>query len=529
LLVIGGCTENPLEKGLFDQTEMMRVSKERLLVPVLPSLAGVLDEADAEFVNADNVKQADLIPSKTDYVIGANDLLSISITEVAGPGVESVKTTRVSESGRVSLPLVGSVQSSGMTEAELEKAIAQKYRDANIIQNAQVSVTVIEARQRTFSILGAVGRPGQYQIVQSDFRLLDAITLAGDIPIQGIENLYIIRKNPKASETTKPSDTGTTPNDTGKPNKPVDPLEQRKQGRGLNIDKTEFAQGAVVNHPVHLMLLDAPADAGTDPSEGGRKIMVDGKWVPVKGATAPGTPAPATAAPTTPGTTTPGTTAPGTTAPAPLTPAPSTPAVAPETTPAPGSKVEPLTPVTPPDTTTAAPATGPSSFEFDEPKRDPDIRVIRVPLDRLQRGELEYNVVVRPNDTIIVPSPKVGEYYMGGHVGRPGVYSLTGRNITLKQAIISAGMIDPLGWPERTEVIRRIGKDREMFVRVNLPKIFAGEQSDFYLRPYDTVNVGTNALAPFLAAIRNAFRFTYGFGFIYDQNFSPDSQANRNR
>jgi protein involved in polysaccharide export with SLBB domain len=523
VLVLGGCNgENPLEKGLFDQTEMMRVNKERLLVPVLPSLAGALDEADTEFVNADNVKQADLIPSKTDYVIGPNDLLSISITEIAGPGAESVKTTRVSESGRVSLPLVGSVPASGMTEADLEKSIAQKYREANIIQNAQVSVTVIEARQRTFSILGAVGRPGQYQIVQSDFRLLDAITLAGDIPVQGIENLYIIRKN-KASETTKPTDTGTTPTDTTKPNKPVDPLEQRKQGRGLSADHTAVAQAAVLDRPMHLMLLDAPADAGVDPSEGGRKIMVDGKWVPVKGATAPGTPA--TPAPTTPGGTTP---APST--PAPSTPAPSTPA-APETTPAraPGTTAEPLTPVTPPDTTAAAPATGPSSFEFDEPKRDPDIRVIRVPLDRLQRGELEYNVVVRPNDTIIVPSPKVGEYYMGGHVGRPGVYSLTGRNITLKQAIISAGMIDPLGWPERTEVIRRIGKDREMFVRVNLPKIFAGEQSDFYLRPYDTVNVGTNALAPFLAAIRNAFRFTYGFGFIYDQNFSPDAEANRNR
>ena len=65
-----------------------------------------------------------------------------------------------------------------------------------------------------------------------------------------------------------------------------------------------------------------------------------------------------------------------------------------------------------------------------------------------------------------------------------------------------------------------------MFVRVNLPKIFAGEQPDIYLRPYDTVTVGTNALTPFLAAIRNSFRFTYGFGFIYDQNFSPDSNAN---
>jgi hypothetical protein len=177
----------------------------------------------------------------------------------------------------------------------------------------------------------------------------------------------------------------------------------------------------------------------------------------------------------------------------------------------------------------AAAPVKPSGFEFDAPKPDPDTRIIRVPLERLQKGELQYNVIIRPNDTIIVPGPKVGEYYMGGHVQRAGVYSLTGRQITLKQAIISAGMIDPLGWPERTEVIRRIGKDKELFVRVNLPKIFAGEQPDFYMRPYDTVNVGTNALAPFLAALRGAFRFTYGFGFIYDRNFfhEPTSATGR--
>ena len=55
-------------------------------------------------------------------------------------------------------------------------------------------------------------------------------------------------------------------------------------------------------------------------------------------------------------------------------------------------------------------------------------------------GDLQYNVVIRPNDTIIIPSPKVGEYYIGGHMNRAGVYSLTGRQITLKQAIISAGI-----------------------------------------------------------------------------------------
>jgi len=533
LMFTGGC-ETALGKGFIDPSEMMRTSRERLLVPVLPSLAEGLDEADAEFSSAEDIKQADLKPSTQDYVIGRNDLLQISITEVAGPGVESVKTSRVSESGNISLPLINTVKAAGLTEAELERAIAQRYRDANLIQNATVSVTVIEARQRTFSILDAVARPGQYQIIQSDFRMLDALTLAGGVQIQGIQYAYVIRKANKEEPTTKPAEM-PNPGTTTKPQKPVDPLES-KQGRANPVGAAAVAMAPMVR-PVHLTILDAPADAG-DPSEGGRKMLVDGKWVPINkpaDKTATDKPADATATPA-PSTTTkpPAPTVPDKT----VSPATATPAPA-DT----GVKSDPLapTPVTPtPAANPADTGTGAGvmteggaktgSFEFDAPKPDPDTRIIRVPLERLTKGDLQYNIVIRPNDTIIVPSPKVGEYYMGGHVGRPGVYSLTGRDITLKQAIISAGMIDGVGWPERTEVIRRIGRDKEMFVRVNLPKIFAGEQSDIYLRPYDTVSVGTNAIAPFLAALRNAFRFTYGFGFIYDQNFSPDALANqRNR
>lgn len=501
LLFLSGCETS----GLFDQTEMMRTNKAALLVPVLPTLNGSQDETEAEWPDAQDVKQADLIPSTTDYVIGRNDLLQISITEVAGPGVETVKTSRVSESGNVSLPLIGTVKAAGLTEAELEKAIADAYRTKNIIQNAQVSVTVIEARQRTFSILGAIARPGQYQILESDFRLLAAITMAGDVPVQGIEYAYVIRKEPKKEGTTKPSDMkpeGTKP-DTTKP--PVrDPLEGKTGGRAVEMNKAHLASAAV-DHPVHLDVAADPAKSTDD--EGGRKVMVDGKWVTVKGDA---------------GTTT-------TAKPAdPLTPNTAKPA-------------DPLNPNTPkpetPSTTTGGADTSadagagkPGSFEFDAPVPDPDTRVIRVPIERLlTKGDRQFNIVIRPNDTIIIPSPKVGEYYMGGHVGRPGVYSLTGRQITLKQAIISAGMIDPLGWPERTEVIRRIGKDKELFVRVNLPKIFAGEQSDIYLRPYDTVNVGTNILAPFLASLRGAFRFTYGFGFIYDRNYNTSNDVQNGR
>ena len=90
---------------------------------------------------------------------------------------------------------------------------------------------------------------------------------------------------------------------------------------------------------------------------------------------------------------------------------------------------------------------------------------------------------------------------------------------------MAAGMLDGLAIPQRTELIRRIGPAREAFVLVDTNAIFAGTQPDIFLKPNDIVHVGTNLLAPFIAAVRGGFRITYGFGFLYDRNFSP-AQAN---
>ena len=162
-------------------------------------------------------------------------------------------------------------------------------------------------------------------------------------------------------------------------------------------------------------------------------------------------------------------------------------------------------------------------FEFNAPPEPTNIRVIKVPLDELlSSGRLNYNIVIRPQDFIYVPNPQVGEYYMGGHVGRVGVYSLSGRKITLKQAVIAAGMLDQLAIPQRTQIVRRLpGTNQEVFTMVDLAKIFSGEQPDLYLKADDQVQVGTHFVAPFIAAVRNGFRITYGFGFLYDRNYAP--------
>jgi protein involved in polysaccharide export with SLBB domain len=169
------------------------------------------------------------------------------------------------------------------------------------------------------------------------------------------------------------------------------------------------------------------------------------------------------------------------------------------------------------------PAGQPGDFQFQQPQPPADTEIIRVPLQALLRGQLQYNIVIRPEDTIIVPPPTTGEYYVGGNVNTAGVFTiLPGRKLTMKQAIVSARMPSELAIPSRTQLIRRVDS-QDVFVRVDLAKVFVGEEPDVFLQPNDMILVGSNAIAPFLASFRNAFRVTYGFGFLYDRNFAYDS------
>ena len=146
-------------------------------------------------------------------------------------------------------------------------------------------------------------------------------------------------------------------------------------------------------------------------------------------------------------------------------------------------------------------------------------RVIKIPAARLLAGDPRYNIVIRPGDTIHVPVDIIGEFCIMGNVNSRGYVNITGRSMTLKMAIAAAGGLGSLAWPKRCEVIRRIGENKEEIVMVDLDKISNGEQPDFFIKPNDLINVGSHATARWRAILRNAFRATYGFGFVYDRNF----------
>ncbi|HVT91120.1 MAG TPA: polysaccharide biosynthesis/export family protein [Tepidisphaeraceae bacterium] len=447
-------------QSYFDPTEMGRFGKTPIVVPILKNLDTGIEETDERFVNATEVRDSDLIVNKDDYTIGANDLIQVSITDLVAPGVETLKQMRVTQSGVISLPLIEQVKAAGLTESQLEQAISQAYRDKNLIQNAQVSVVTIEARNRIFTISGAVNQMSQYALIDPNTRLLDALVLARDVtsPL-GIEYVYVIRQ--KSQDTVE----GAAPIAVPAANPATQPAPDILAPRSDISPATGSPK---------LMTQEQPAAQTSQPASGaeGRIIIVDDKPMQIQS----GQPM-AGSAPT---------------------------AVAPA----------PVAPVT----ETA------SNFAFNEPQEPSDVRIIRIPLEPLtKRGQLKYNIVIRPQDFIIVPQPVIGEYYIGGHTSRPGVYSLTARDITLRESIIAAGGLDQLAIPQRTEIVRKIGRFKTVYSRVDLAKVFAGEEPDILLKPDDQVMVGTNALAPFLQNFRNGFRLTYGFGFIYDRNYAGRS------
>lgn len=107
-----------------------------------------------------------------DYRIGAFDKLQIDVF-----GLEELsKKIQVDGSGRISLPMAGSIEAAGKTPEELAGAIRSSLQGA-YVKNPQVSVNVDEVQSQMITVDGEVNGPGLYPI-QGRMTLMRAIARA---------------------------------------------------------------------------------------------------------------------------------------------------------------------------------------------------------------------------------------------------------------------------------------------------------------------------------------------------------------
>src|SRR5439155_14918380 len=81
----------------------------------------------------------------------------------------------IDPSGQISLPLAGTIEAVSLTQAELEQALAKKFR-SEYLKNPKVTVTI--ATLRPVYMMGEVNKPGDYAY-KSGRNILTALAIAG--------------------------------------------------------------------------------------------------------------------------------------------------------------------------------------------------------------------------------------------------------------------------------------------------------------------------------------------------------------
>jgi len=494
----------------FDPTQLGRFRPVPAVNVILDSL-GVAEETPSTWEEAEDPRPIDVVSYDTDYVFGPGDIIRISIFELLQEGVPFTSDFIVTETGRISIPEVGVVEAEGLTESQLEEEIKQ-ILSPGVLKEPSVTVVLMNSQQRAFSIWGnAVPNPSRYPIPRYDFRLTDALAIAGVTTQFNVSNIYVSRPvtgKEAIAEPAKPA--------TAEPEQLIVPEDEMLEIIAPRAQRKPIENRLIIASTEMVTdkeLVEAALPEGFEPSSNSKQnqteaqgitetapepaeretiekpindqyqgriewVFQDGKWVPVQ----LDRPKPAEAA----------------------------------------LKAKPKKPAK------GLKAKVPAEFDWDQiGTGGAQRRLIRIPTDRLAAGDPRYNIVIRPGDSIHVPVDIIGEFCIMGNTNYQGYITLTGRQMTLKMAIAAAGGLGPLAWPKRCEVTRRIGKKMEETVMVDLDKIARGEQPDFFIKPNDIINVGTHPTARWRAILRNAFRATYGFGFIYDRNFADRDYGTR--
>jgi polysaccharide export outer membrane protein len=130
--------------------------------------------------------QSSALPPE-EYHIGSEDLLEITVFDAK----ELDRTLRVSGSGDISLPLLGAVHAAGLTPQELESVLAERLRQ-QYMKEPQVTVFVKEMQSHGISVLGAVHKPGVFQI-RGTKSLVEALAMAEGLAEDAGENVLVER------------------------------------------------------------------------------------------------------------------------------------------------------------------------------------------------------------------------------------------------------------------------------------------------------------------------------------------------
>ena len=113
---------------------------------------------------------------------------------------QSVSGYTIDKDGYIDFPILGRMHIAGMTRSEIAQYIKNSLIRSNELKDPIVSVEFLNLY---ISCLGEVAKPGRYNIEKDYISVLDAISMAGDLTINGQRGtVKVLRQNFISGEQT---------------------------------------------------------------------------------------------------------------------------------------------------------------------------------------------------------------------------------------------------------------------------------------------------------------------------------------
>ena len=126
-------------------------------------------------------------PVSKEFLLGPEDVLEVTVWH----NQDLSRTVVVRPDGKISLPLIGDVQASGLNASQVAAKIAARLTEFK--ENPNVSVSLKEVNSYFIFVLGEVLKPGKYPL-KSYATVLQGVSMAGGFTIYASKNrMQVIR------------------------------------------------------------------------------------------------------------------------------------------------------------------------------------------------------------------------------------------------------------------------------------------------------------------------------------------------
>jgi polysaccharide biosynthesis/export protein len=181
LVFAAACTNSTAASNTQPTAQSDHLSPQTSSVPQEIPVASLDTSLESNAAALENLWKTRVVNKSTDtpstgFTLGPGDLLRISVPQI--PQLTN-RTFRVSEQNTISLPLLGEINVSGMTQQDLLNDLSNRTR--KYVYHPQVEVFLLHSENREVAVVGSVKKPGRYMLTSRSDTIMTMIGRAGGL------------------------------------------------------------------------------------------------------------------------------------------------------------------------------------------------------------------------------------------------------------------------------------------------------------------------------------------------------------